>query len=78
MGCKRAYGEQSLPSPDLIHQFAFLMAWRLPAGPLARTVQAYPTYGLGRRVAVGLHWHHAARSSAAPSVLGKLLGRLAG
>ncbi len=63
---------------DLIHQFAFLMAWRLPAGLLAKTVQAYPTYSLGGRMAVGLHWRQAARPSAAPSVLGKLLGRLAG
>jgi pyruvate/2-oxoglutarate dehydrogenase complex dihydrolipoamide dehydrogenase (E3) component len=41
---------------EIVQQFAFLMSWRLPAGLLAKTVQAYPSYGLGARQAVGMHW----------------------
>lgn len=41
---------------EIIEQFAFQMAWRLPAGMLAKTVQAYPTYSLGGRQAIALHW----------------------
>jgi len=41
---------------EMIHQFAFLMAWRLPAGMLAKAVQTYPTFSLGGRQAIGLHW----------------------
>lgn len=41
---------------EMIQQFAFQMAWRLPAGMLARTVQTYPTFSLGGRQAIGLHW----------------------
>lgn len=41
---------------EIVQQFAFLMAWKLPAGLLAKTVQAYPSYSLGARQAVGLHW----------------------
>ena len=41
---------------EMIQQFAFQIAWRLPAGLLAKTVQAYPTYSLGGRQAIGLHW----------------------
>jgi pyruvate/2-oxoglutarate dehydrogenase complex dihydrolipoamide dehydrogenase (E3) component len=61
---------------EIVQHFAFLTAWRLPAGLLAKTVQAYPTYGLGARQAVGLHWRRAPGSSAAPSVLAKVLGWL--
>jgi pyruvate/2-oxoglutarate dehydrogenase complex dihydrolipoamide dehydrogenase (E3) component len=41
---------------EVVQQFAFLMAWKLPSGLLAKIVQAYPSYGLGARQAVGLHW----------------------
>ncbi len=41
---------------EVVQQFAFLMSWKLPAGLLARTVQAYPSYGLGARQAIGMHW----------------------
>lgn len=41
---------------EIVQQFAFLMAWKLPAGLLAKTVQAYPTFGLGARQAIGMHW----------------------
>lgn len=41
---------------EVVQQFAFTMAWRLPAGLLAKTVQAYPTFTLGGRMAIGLHW----------------------
>lgn len=41
---------------DLINQFAFIMAWRLPAGMLAATVQTYPSLSLGLRQAMGRHW----------------------
>lgn len=41
---------------DLINQFAFMMAWRLPAGMLARTVQTYPSLSLGVRQVVARHW----------------------
>lgn len=29
---------------EVVQQFAFMMAWRLPAGMLAKTVQRHPTY----------------------------------
>lgn len=48
---------------EIIQQFAFMMTWRLPAGLLAKTVQAYPTYSLGGRQAIGLHWRHARPST---------------
>lgn len=41
---------------EIVQQFAFLVAWKLPAGLLAKTVQAYPSYGLGARQAIGMHW----------------------
>lgn len=41
---------------EVVQQFAFLMSWKLPAGLLAKTVQAYPSYGLGARQAIGMHW----------------------
>lgn len=41
---------------EIVQQFAFLMSWKLPAGLLAKTVQAYPSYSLGARQTVGLHW----------------------
>lgn len=41
---------------EIVQQFAFLMRWRLPLGLLAKTVQSYPTYGLGARQAIGKHW----------------------
>lgn len=61
---------------EIVQQFAFLMAWHLPAGMLAKTVQAYPTYGLGGRQAVGLHWQRAKESRARPSFIEKLRGKL--
>jgi pyruvate/2-oxoglutarate dehydrogenase complex dihydrolipoamide dehydrogenase (E3) component len=48
---------------EIVQQFAFLMAWKLPAGLLAKTVQAYPSYGLGARQAVGLHWRNSSPGS---------------
>lgn len=50
---------------ELIAQFTFQMTWRLPAGLLAKTVQVYPTYSLGGRQAIGLHWTRAERESTA-------------
>ncbi len=47
---------------EIIEQFAFQMAWRLPAGMLAKIVQAYPTYSLGGRQAIALHWLHEERA----------------
>jgi hypothetical protein len=47
----------------------------LPASLLAKTVQAYPTYGLGTRQAIGLHWPRGPSPSAAPSLLGRPRGR---
>lgn len=41
---------------DLINQFAFMMAWRLPAGMLAAAVQTYPSLSLGLRQAIGRYW----------------------
>ena len=41
---------------DLINQLAFMIAWRLPAGMLAGTVQTYPSLSLGLRQVVGRHW----------------------
>jgi pyruvate/2-oxoglutarate dehydrogenase complex dihydrolipoamide dehydrogenase (E3) component len=61
---------------EIVQQFAFLLTWRLPAGMLAKTVQTYPTYSLGGRQAIGLHWLRA--DAAAPSLLTKLRHRLAG
>jgi len=43
---------------EIVQQFAVLMAWRLPAGILAKAVQAYPTYSLAGRQAIGLHWQN--------------------
>ena len=48
-----AVGERAA---EIVQQFAFVMAWRLPAGMLAKVPQTYPTYGLSARQAVGLHW----------------------
>lgn len=55
---------------EIVQQFAFLMAWKLPAGLLARTVQAYPSYGLGARQAIGMHW--LARTSRSPSLFSRI------
>lgn len=41
---------------DLINQLAFMIAWHLPAGMLAGTVQTYPSLSLGIRQTVGRHW----------------------
>jgi pyruvate/2-oxoglutarate dehydrogenase complex dihydrolipoamide dehydrogenase (E3) component len=60
---------------EIIQQFAFMMAWRLPAGLLAKTVQTYPTYSLGGRQAIGLHWRHARQSMPMHSQLSRLLSR---
>ncbi len=62
---------------ELIEQFGFAMRWRLPAGLLARAVQAYPTYGLGVRQAVGSHWYRSTPSDAF-SPLTRLRRRLGG
>ena len=43
---------------EIVQQFAVLMAWRLPAGILAKVVQAYPTYSLAGRQTIGLHWQN--------------------
>ena len=48
---------------EIIEQFALQMAWRLPAGMLAKTVQAYPTYSLGGRQAIALHWLRTERAA---------------
>jgi pyruvate/2-oxoglutarate dehydrogenase complex dihydrolipoamide dehydrogenase (E3) component len=65
-----AVGERAA---EIVQQFAFLMAWRLPAGLLAKVPQAYPTYGLGARQAVGLHWLKGqADSRERPSSLARL------
>jgi pyruvate/2-oxoglutarate dehydrogenase complex dihydrolipoamide dehydrogenase (E3) component len=61
---------------EIVQQFTFLLAWRLPTALHAKTVQAYPTYGLGARQAIGLHWQRTPSPRAAPSLLGRLLGRL--
>lgn len=42
---------------ELINQFAPFLDSRLPAGLLVSAVQVYPTYGLGVRQALGMHWH---------------------
>lgn len=60
---------------EIIHQFAFMMTWRLPAGLLAKTVQAYPTYSLGGRQATALHWRHAKRSTSIVARLKRVLTR---
>jgi dihydrolipoamide dehydrogenase len=41
---------------ELINQFAPFLTFRLPAGLLAKAVQVYPTFSLGARQAVGMHW----------------------
>lgn len=56
---------------DLINQFAPFLTWRLPAGLLAKAVQVYPTYSLGARQAVGLHWRQH-RFSPKPSARSRL------
>lgn len=61
---------------ELIGQFSFAMRWRLPAGLLAKAVQAYPTYSLGVRQAVGMHWYRSSgtRSGSALARLRKRIG----
>jgi pyruvate/2-oxoglutarate dehydrogenase complex dihydrolipoamide dehydrogenase (E3) component len=61
---------------ELIAPFALLVSWRLPAGVLAKAVQAYPTFALGARQAVGLHWSKT--DGPRPSRLERLARRLAG
>jgi len=63
-----AVGERAA---EIVQQFAFMMAWRLPAGLLAKTVQAYPTYGLAARMAIGLHWTKMDQAKA-PSAFARL------
>lgn len=62
---------------EIIQQFAFQMTWRLPAGMLAKAVQVYPTYSLGGRQAIGLHWQRREEPAAAPSLalrIGRWIG----
>jgi len=61
---------------EVVQQFAFMMAWRLPAGMLAKTVQSYPTYSLGGRQAVGIHWHRKPGSTSTPSFVSRLLAKV--
>ena len=61
---------------EVIQQFAFMMAWRLPAGMLAKTVQSYPTYSLGGRQAIGIHWHVKPGSTSEPSFVSRLLAKV--
>lgn len=61
---------------EVVQQFAFMMAWRLPAGMLANTVQSYPTYSLGGRQALGIHWHRKPGSTSAPSLVSRLLAKV--
>jgi len=60
---------------ELIGQLGFAIRWHLPAGLLAKAVQAYPTYALGVRQAVGMHWYRAAAQGSG-SPLARLLKRL--
>jgi len=55
---------------EIVQQFAFLMTWKLPAGLLAKTVQAYPSYSLGARQAIGMHW--LTKASRSPSLFGRV------
>lgn len=61
---------------EVVQQFAFMMAWRLPAGMLAKTVQSYPTYSLGGRQAVGIHWYRRPGSTSEPSFVTRLLAKV--
>ena len=60
---------------EVVQQFAFQITWRLPAGLLVKTVQTYPTYSLGGRQALGLHWRRRA-DAASPSRFSRLARRL--
>lgn len=57
---------------EIVHQFAVMMTWRLPAGMLAKAVQVYPTYSLGGRQAVGLHWQRQTEPAASPPIFGRI------
>lgn len=60
---------------EIVQQFAFLMSWKLPAGLLAKTVQAYPSFGLGARQAIGMHW--LTRAPRSPSLVSRIWHLLA-
>lgn len=58
---------------ELIHELSFLMTWRLPAGMLVKTVHVYPTYALGLRQALGLHWR---RQMPRPGPIARIKGMI--
>lgn len=65
---------------EIIQQFAFMMSWHLPAGLLAGTVASYPTYALGARQAIGIHWTQASgsRSRSRRSPVARVVSRVSG
>ena len=58
---------------EVIQQFAFMIAWRMPSGMLAKVVQSYPTYSIGGRQALGQQWEEMDLS---PSLLDRIRNKL--